>query len=192
MEKLLEIASIEENKRFAKFNLMQTYFESQEIEKAIMFSEEILKLEDLDERVYWDAHSIRARSFIILNDSIKAAESYKLLEKAPIGEIVAEATYFRAFLLHNEKKYIESNKLITKIARSSSQKNNWNVKALLLLAKNYYSLADPFQAVFVLESLIKNFAMYPEIIEEAKELKEHYEMSLKNENSYKVNKENNE
>ena len=97
MEKLLEIASFEENKRFAKFNLMQTYFESQEIEKAIMFSEEILKLEDLDERIYWDAHSIRARSFIILNDSIKAAESYKLLEKAPIGEIVAEATYFRHF-----------------------------------------------------------------------------------------------
>ena len=44
----------------------------------------------------------------------------------------------------------------------------------------------------MLESLIENFTMYPEIIEEAKELKEHYEMSLKNENSYKVNKENNE
>ena len=190
MEKLLEIASFEENKRFAKFNLMQTYFESQEIEKAIMFSDDILKLEDLDERVYWDAHSIRARSFIILKDSIKAAESYKLLEKAPIGEIVAEATYFRAFLLNKEKKYIESNKLITKIARSSSQKNNWNVKALLLLAKNYYALADPFQAIFVLESLIENFTMHPEIVKEAKELKEHYDMSLKNENSSTVNKEN--
>ena len=190
MEKLLEIASIEENKRFAKFNLMQTYFESQEIEKAIMFSDEILKLEDLDEKVYWDAHSIRARSFIILNDSIKAAESYKLLEKAPIGEIVAEATYFRAFFLNKEKKYKESNKLITKIARSSSQESNWNVKALLLLAKNYYALADPFQAIFVLESLIENFTMHPEIIEEAKELKKEYEVSLKNNNSSKVNKEN--
>ena len=80
--------------------------------------------------------------------------------------------------------------MITKIARSSSQKNNWNVKALLLLAKNYYSLADPFQAVFVLESLIENFTIYPEIVEEAKELKEHYEMSLKKEKRSTVNKEN--
>lgn len=190
MEKLLEIASFEENKRFAKFNLMKTYFESQKIEKAIMFSDDILKLEDLDERIFWDAHSIRARSYIMLKDSIKAAESYKLLEKAPIGEIVAEATYFRAFFLNKQKKYKESNKLITKIARSSSQESNWNVKALLLLAKNYYALADPFQAIFVLESLIENFTMHPEIIEEAKELKKEYEVSLKNNNSSKVNKEN--
>ena len=70
-----------------------------------LFSDDILKLKDLDERVYWDAHSIRARSFIMLKDSIKAAQSYKLLEKAPVGEIVAEATYFRAFLLNKEKKY---------------------------------------------------------------------------------------
>ena len=190
MEKLLEIASFEEKKRFAKFNLMQTYFESQEIEKAIMFSDDILKLENLDERIYWDAHSIRARSFIVLKDSLKAAQSYKLLEKAPVGEIVAEATYFRAFLLNKEKKYIESNKLINKIARSSSQESNWNVKALLLLAKNYYALADPFQAIFVLESLIENFTMHPEIVKEAKELKESYNMSFKNENSSTVNKEN--
>ena len=66
-------------------------------------------------------HSIRARSFIMLKDSIKAAQSYKLLEKAPIGEIVAEATYFRAFLLQR-KKYIESNKLITKIAEVQVKK----------------------------------------------------------------------
>ena len=44
----------------------------------------------------------------------------------------------------------------------------------------------------MLESLIENFKMHPETVKEAKELKEHYEMSLKNENSYKVNKENNE
>ena len=82
------------------------------------------------------------------------------------------------------------NKLINKIARSSSQESNWNVKALLLLAKNYYALADPFQAIFVLESLIENFTMHPEIVKEAKELKEGYDMSLKNENSSTVNKEN--
>ena len=190
MEKLSEIASFEENKRFAKFNLMRTYFESQEIEKAIMVSEDILKFKDLDEKIYWDAHSIRARSFILLNDSIKAAESYKLLEKSSIEEMVAEATYFRAFLLNKEKKFLESNKLITKIARSSSQESNWNVKALLLLAKNYYALNDPFQAIFVLESLIENFTIYPDIIEEAKKLKKDYEIFLKNYNSSTINKEN--
>ena len=80
--------------------------------------------------------------------------------------------------------------MITKIARSSSQESNWNVKALLLLAKNYYALNDPFQAIFVLESLIENFTIYPDMVEEAKKLKKDYEIFLKNYNSSTINKEN--
>ncbi len=35
------------------------------------------------------------------------------------------------------------------------------------MAKNFYQLNDAFQATYILESVIKNFKEYPEIIEEA-------------------------
>ena len=35
------------------------------------------------------------------------------------------------------------------------------------MAKNFYQLNDAFQATYILESIIKNFKEYPEIIEEA-------------------------
>ena len=45
-----------------------------------------------------------------------------------------------------------------------------NVRALLLLAKNYFELNDGFQAIFVLESIIENFDSYPDEIAAAKKL----------------------
>ena len=189
MEKLAEIASHEENIRFAKFNLMQSYFDSNDFEKALKLTEDVLNTENLESSVFWDANLIKARTFLMLYDSIKAAESYKILEKAPIGEIVAEALYYRAFVLNKEKKYLASNKLISKIASNSSQKSIWNVKSLILLAKNYYLLNDAFQAIFVLDSVIENFNSYPKIIEEAKKLKKNYKNSLSDENRSVVNDE---
>ena len=35
------------------------------------------------------------------------------------------------------------------------------------MAKNFYKLNDAFQATYILESVIKNFEDYPDIIEEA-------------------------
>ena len=50
----------------------------------------------------------------------------------------------------------------------------WNVRALLLLAKNYFMLDDSFQAIFVLESVIENFEVYPDEIMVAKKLLKKY------------------
>ena len=52
----------------------------------------------------------------------------------------------------------------------------------MLLAKNYYGLEDSFQAIFVLDSLIENFKIYPELVKEAQSLIVKYQSSLKEEN----------
>ena len=36
------------------------------------------------------------------------------------------------------------------------------------MAKNFYGLKDSFQATYILESVIKNFADYADVVEEAK------------------------
>ena len=83
--------------------------------------------------------------------------------------------------MYGEKQFEASNELIGKIAQLGSASGIWNVKALLLLAKNYYALEDSFQAVFVLESIIENFDAYPNQIEEAKSLLELYTVNEKSE-----------
>jgi hypothetical protein len=35
------------------------------------------------------------------------------------------------------------------------------------MAKNYYGLKDSYQATYILESVIKNFKAYPDVVEEA-------------------------
>ena len=35
------------------------------------------------------------------------------------------------------------------------------------MAKNFYALKDAFQATYILESVISNFAEFPEIVSEA-------------------------
>ena len=37
------------------------------------------------------------------------------------------------------------------------------------MAKNYYELEDAFQATYILESVIKNFNEYDDVVQEAKE-----------------------
>lgn len=182
MERLIQISSFKENKRFAILNLMHAYYFNEQYEKTVDITEQALALPNITENIKWDALKLNARSSLYLLDSLKARESYRLLENSSEKLIAAEAMYHRAYDLYRKKAYSESNRLIAKIAENSGQAKQWNPKALLLLAKNYYALEDPFQAIFVLESLIENFEAYPEPIKEARDLLLKYQKSIAKEN----------
>jgi len=181
MEQLSIIASFDENKRFAKMNLMQAYYIDKRFENAFQLSNEVLQLKELEESVKWDALLIQARSALALKDTLNATAAYQLIEKAPESLIAAEALYFRAQDFFNKKNYPASIEWIEKIA-AKGQVGEWNVKALLLLAKNYFAIDDGFQAVFVLESLIENFSSFSEEVKEAESLIEKYQLNLAKEN----------
>ena len=182
LENLYKIASFEGNKRFATLNLMQGYFAANKFEQSLLFSEEVLKFSRLEEGLKWDALKFQARSALKLNDTLTASSAYEILENSFQKDIAAEALYFKAERLHSLKKYKASNLIIERISGSSGQLGDWNAKALLLLAKNYYALNDPFQASFVLESVIENFIAFPFVIEEAKSLLVTYKASAAKEN----------
>lgn len=177
LEKLDSIASFQENKRFALLNLMRAYFLSSDYVKTLTFSERVLNLPNLEISLKWDALTLKAKSALAMKDSITAAATYKQLEFAPQSNIVAESLYFRAYQLHQDDQFEKSNDLIGKIAQLGSASGIWNVRALLLLAKNYFNLDDSFQALFVLESIIENFESYPDEIDMAKSLLEQYKMN---------------
>ena len=167
-KQLTVVAQFDENKRYAQFNLMQYYFETNDSANAQAYAEKILRLNELEERIKWDAYYILAKTAEQQKDLEKAAKAFKALEKAPQGERAVEALYFDAQQKHHSKAFEASNKVIENIAQNFGGYPRWNAKSLLLMSKNFYQLDDAFQSSFILNSLLENFTQFPDIIQEAK------------------------
>lgn len=169
-KQLEAVSTYPENKRYAMFNLMRSYYQSQKLEEAQSKAEAVLKLKNLEVKVKWDAYEILAQTSIALGDSLKAESAFKVLEKAPIDKLAAEAYYFRAHQNHKNKDYEKSNEVIAQLSQKFSSQPYWAAKSLLLMAQNFYAVKDAFQATYILESLIENYKQFPEISKEGKSL----------------------
>ena len=172
LENLYEIAEFEENIRFSLLNLMQAYFDKKDDFKSIEYSSKVLEIDNIDNKLKWDAILIKARSLMRVNDSLNSLIEYKKLEEIPDFEKASEALYYKAYENYKNKKFRSSINTITNISKLSNNFNLWTAKSLLLLSKNYISLNDNFQAIFILESIIENFNKYPNLISESNRLLE--------------------
>ena len=170
LEKLYDIAVFEENVRFALLNLMQAYFDKKDDLKSIEYSSKVLEIENIDNKLKWDANLIKARSLMRSNDTLNSLKVYEKLENISDFEKASEALYFKAHKRFKDKKFKSSIEIITNISKLSNNFNFWTVKSLLLLSKNYISLNDDFQAIYILESVNENFNNYPNLVSESKML----------------------
>ncbi len=57
---------------------------------------------------------------------------------------------------------------VQKLTKDYSGYKYFGAKGLVVMAKNFYGLKDSFQATYILESVIKNFTGYADVVEEAK------------------------
>lgn len=183
LEELENVSVHRENKRYAMFNLMRYHFQSGDFEDAQRYAEVVLTLKNLEVKVKWDAYEILAQSSIALKDSLKAEEAFKILEKAPIDKLAAEAYYFRADQNHRKKNYLESNEVIALLSQKFSSQPYWAAKSLLLMAQNFYAVKDAFQATYILESLIGNYDQFPEISQKGKTLLDQIEKEQAEQNA---------
>ncbi|MEL0298920.1 MAG: tetratricopeptide repeat protein, partial [Flavobacteriaceae bacterium] len=104
-------------------------------------------------------------------DSLKAQSAFTALEKAPEDIRAAEALFFKATLQAQQGQYEAANTTIASISQNHNNSEVWGAKSLLLMAQNFQALDDPFQAQFILDTLIENFDRYPEVQADAVELK---------------------
>ena len=170
LEKLYDIAVFEENVRFALLNLMQAYYDKKDNLKSIEYSSKVLEIENIDNKLKWDANLIKARSLMRSNDTLNSLKVYEKLENISDFEKASEALYYKAHKRFKDKKFKSSIEIITNISKLSNNFNFWTVKSLLLLSKNYISLNDDFQAIYILESVNENFNNYPNLVSESKML----------------------
>ena len=156
-KQLTVVAQFDENKRYAQFNLMQYYFETNDSADAQAYAEKILRLNELEERIKWDAYYILAKTAEQQKDLEKAAKAFKALEKAPQGERAVEALYFDAQQKHHSKAFEASNKVIENIAQNFGGYPRWNAKSFTLDVKELLPTRRCFSIQFYIELLVGKF-----------------------------------
>lgn len=168
LKRLESEADFPQNITYAQSNLMKSYYEKENYNQAVVYAEKVLANDKIDNRIKSDAQIIVARAAIKTNDEAKAKQAYADLLKIAKGELAAEALYYDAYFKNKEGKFEASNTIVQKIAKDYSGYKYYGAKGLVIMAKNFYGLKDSFQATYILDSVIKNFTDYPDVIEEAK------------------------
>ncbi len=168
LERLENQADIQQNRIFARSNLMKGYYEQKNYDRTIAYAEKVLVTPSIDNRIKSDAQIMVARSAIATGDEVKAESAYVEVMRIASGETAAEALYYDAYFKNKAEQYEDSNASTQKLAKDYSSYKEWGGKGLLIMAKNFYALDDAYQATYILESVIANFDQYPEIVAEAK------------------------
>ncbi|PKD20422.1 hypothetical protein APR41_14185 [Salegentibacter salinarum] len=169
LERLEKEASSEQNVIFAQSNLMKSYLELDQPEKAANYADKVLANSESDSEARNDARVIVARAAFSSGNMSKAKSAYSEVQKTAKGELAAEALYYDAYFKNESGNYEASNAAVQILAKDFSSYKRWGAKGLLLMADNFYELDDAYQATYILENVIKNFSNYPEIVQEAKQ-----------------------
>jgi tetratricopeptide (TPR) repeat protein len=166
--KRLEVeADFPQNVLYAQSNLMKSYYELENYSQVVNYAEKVLGNAKVDERIKNDAQIMIARAYIKTNNEAKAKEAYAKLLPTAKGELAAEAWYYDAYFKNKEGKWEASNTTIQKITKDFAGYKYWGAKSLVVMGKNFYGLKDSFQATYILEAVIKNFAEYNDVVQEA-------------------------
>ncbi|MDC7996123.1 tetratricopeptide repeat protein [Altibacter sp. HG106] len=167
--KRLEVeADFPQNIIFAQTNSMKASFELKQYQEAVQYAEKVLENGKIDNTIKSDAQVIIARSAIKTGDEPRAKSAYAAVSTIATGALAAEALYYDAYFKHKEQAYEASNASVQRLAKDFAAYKRYGAKGLILMAKNFYALGDAYQATYILESVITNFAEFTEVVNEAK------------------------
>ena len=167
LKRLEAEADFPQNVTFAQANLMKAYYEKEDYASAVTSADKVLANPKTDDKVRSDAQVIVARSAVKTNDEAKMRSAYAKLLTIAKGEVAAEALYYDAYFKNKDGKFEESNATVQKLSKDYSGYKYFGAKGLVVMAKNFYGLKDSFNATYILDSVIKNFTDYPDVVEEA-------------------------
>ncbi|WP_062053541.1 tetratricopeptide repeat protein [Aquimarina longa] len=168
LERLEIDADYPQNIIFAQSNLMKSYYQLIQYQKTIVYAEKVLANPKIQNDVKSDANIFIARAALQTVDMQRAKKAYAKVQKIATGVLAAEALYYEAYFKNDERNYKGSNETIQQLSKNFSGYKLYGAKGLVLMAKNFYGLKDAYQATYILESVIKNFTEYPDVVDEAK------------------------
>ncbi|SHG57452.1 Tetratricopeptide repeat-containing protein [Salegentibacter echinorum] len=169
LERLEKEAGSQQNVVFAQSNLMKSYLELEQNQKAAAYADKVLGNEEADKEARNDARLIVARAAFASGNMQKAKSAYAEVQKTAKGELAAEALYYDAYFKNSAGNFEASNAAVQILAKDFSGYKRWGAKGLVLMAKNFEKLGDAYQATYILDNVIKNFSNYPKIVTESKQ-----------------------
>ena len=158
-------------KNFANVELMKIYAAEKDFKKAETLADMVLQNPKNSASVNELAKVIKARSLMNNGKDSEAKTAYSALEKSSNTEVAAEALYAKAFFQNKGKAFKSSNETIFKLANNYASEEYWGAKSLVLMVRNYIGLKDNYQASYTADQIMDNYADFPEIVSEAKDLK---------------------
>lgn len=158
-------------RNFALVELMNLYAEEGDLTKAQSYANRVLSNPNNSQAVKESAQSINARALMKAGKDKEASSSYASLEKSSNPSVAAEALFAKAFYQNKAKSYKASNETIFKLANNYASEEYWGAKALVVMAKNYVGLKDNYQASYTVDQIIANYGDFPDVVQEAKEVK---------------------
>ncbi len=167
LQRLETEADFPQNIIFAQSNLMKSYYNQGDYQQTVAYAEKVLSNSKIEGNVKNDAQLYIARSAIKTGDETRAKKAYAEVQKTADGALGAEALYYNAYFKRKDKKYEASNAAVQQLAKDFSGYKLYGAKGLVLMALNFYDLGDAYQATYILDTTIKNFSDYPEVVKEA-------------------------
>lgn len=158
-------------RNFANVELMKIFAEDKDFKNAEKFADLVLANAKNSVSVNEQAKVIKARSLMNNGKDKDAQNAYSALEKSGNTEVAAESLYAKAFYQNKAKAFKSSNETIFKLANNYASEEYWGAKALVVMAKNYIGLKDNYQASYTADQIIANYKDFPEIVAEAREVK---------------------
>ena len=146
---------------------MKANYELENYTEAVVYAEKVLTHSNIDNKIKSDAYVIIARSAMKTGNEARAKTAYAQVETTATGETAAEALFYNAYFKNKAGSYEGSNTTIQRLAKDFSGYKYYSAKGLVLMAKNFYALDDAFQATYILESVIKNFKDFEDVVAEA-------------------------
>ena len=153
-QQLQEIAEIPSNKSAGKFGAMRCSFYLNQFEVALAECTKVLNTEKLTPQETSEAKYIKAKSLYETNRLDDAMIEFKAMTKAAKNVTGAEAYYHIAKIQFAKQDYKEVEKTINKLISYEYSNDDWNNKAMLLLADAYFAMNEDAEAGVILETVI--------------------------------------
>lgn len=151
----LELSQSRDGKLQAQAGIMRSAFAAEQNAEALLYAELILAKPGSGKQFRIEAQKIAALSYYKKEQEGEAMRAFDQLTRLSSGEERAMGLYYQAELHHEQAHYDTTKVLIDSLIQTMTSYKDWKMKALYLLARNFWAQDDIFQAKYTLDFIIK-------------------------------------
>lgn len=150
-------ASTSDNLQLAEKQLMRSYFQSKNYERAASYANTVLTHEKIGDALLEETNYILANSYFFVSDYDQADKFYKKFVAKTSSFYYPEAAYRVGEIMTFRGEYKEAEKHLRTAIKSMGSQPEWMAKTFILLSDIYISLGNTMEAKAVLQTLLNNY-----------------------------------